>query len=59
MENISAYVAARAAGILVGSSIIKRELVKNKDWEAIAGLSRAFVEKVEEALSAGSRTSQI
>lgn len=59
LENISAYVAAKAAGILVGSAIIRRGLVKKKDWETIAGLARDFVRKVEEALSAGNRTSQI
>ncbi|MEJ2683584.1 MAG: bifunctional 4-hydroxy-2-oxoglutarate aldolase/2-dehydro-3-deoxy-phosphogluconate aldolase [Candidatus Sulfobium sp.] len=51
MENISAYVAAKAAGILVGSAIIRRELVKRQDWPAITELSRAFAEKVEEGLS--------
>jgi 2-dehydro-3-deoxyphosphogluconate aldolase/(4S)-4-hydroxy-2-oxoglutarate aldolase len=51
MENIPAYVAARAAGILVGSAIIRRELVKREDWPAITGLARGFVTKVEELLS--------
>lgn len=51
MENISAYVAAKAAGILIGSSIIRRELVERGDWQAIGELARAFVEKVDAALS--------
>ncbi|MEJ2697632.1 MAG: bifunctional 4-hydroxy-2-oxoglutarate aldolase/2-dehydro-3-deoxy-phosphogluconate aldolase [Candidatus Sulfobium sp.] len=51
MENIAAYVAAKAAGILVGSAIIRRELVTKEDWPAITGLARALVEKVEAELS--------
>lgn len=51
MENISDYVAAGAAGILVGSAIIKPELVKRQDWSGITELSRAFTEKVEDCLS--------
>lgn len=50
MENITAYVAAKAAGILVGSAIVRRELVRRQDWPAITELSRAFVEKVKEGL---------
>lgn len=51
MKNISDYVAARATGILVGSAIIKPELVKRQDWSGITELSRAFTEKVEDCLS--------
>lgn len=51
MENVSAYVAAKAAGILIGSAIIKRDLVKQGDWQAITGLASAFVGKVEAELS--------
>ncbi len=58
LENISAYVSARAAGILVGSAILKRELVKKEDWPAITELSRGFVRKVEEGLSVLRQTSQ-
>lgn len=46
-DNISGYLAARAAGILVGSAIIKRELVKSENWKSIAELARIFVKKVE------------
>lgn len=51
MENISAYVAAKAAGILLGSAIIRRELVRKGDWQAITEIARSFTGKVEEALS--------
>lgn len=48
LENVSQYLAAGAAGILIGSAIIRRELVATKDWNSIAGLARCFVRKVEE-----------
>ena len=51
LENISNYLAADAAAILVGAAIIRRDLVAAKDWASIAGLARSFVGKVE-----GSRT---
>jgi 2-dehydro-3-deoxyphosphogluconate aldolase/(4S)-4-hydroxy-2-oxoglutarate aldolase len=51
LENISAYLAADAAAILIGAAIIRRDLVAAKDWGSIAGLARSFVAKVE-----GSRT---
>jgi 2-dehydro-3-deoxyphosphogluconate aldolase/(4S)-4-hydroxy-2-oxoglutarate aldolase len=46
LENISKYLAADAAAILIGSAIIRRDLVAAKDWAAIAGLARSFVGKV-------------
>ena len=48
LDNISAYLAADAAGILIGSAIIRRELVAAKDWSAIAGLAGNFVRKAGE-----------
>ena len=47
LDNVSTYLAADAAGILIGAAIIKRELVATKDWKSIAGLARSFVQKVE------------
>jgi 2-dehydro-3-deoxyphosphogluconate aldolase/(4S)-4-hydroxy-2-oxoglutarate aldolase len=49
LENISAYLAADAAAILIGAAIIRRDLVAAKDWGSIAGLARSFVAKVEES----------
>ena len=46
-NNISGYLAAQAAGILVGSAIIKRELVKAEDWKTISELAGMFVQMVE------------
>ena len=51
LENISKYLAADAAAILIGTAIIRRDLVAAKDWASIAGLARSFVGMVE-----GSRT---
>ena len=48
LDNISKYLAADAAGILIGSAIIRRDLVAAKDWNAIAGLAGSFVRKVED-----------
>ena len=48
LGNISGYLAARAAAILVGSAIIKRDLVETEDWPAITENARQFVVKVEE-----------
>jgi 2-dehydro-3-deoxyphosphogluconate aldolase/(4S)-4-hydroxy-2-oxoglutarate aldolase len=51
LDNISSYLAADAAAILIGAAIIRRDLVAAKDWASIAGLAKSFVGKVE-----GSRT---
>jgi 2-dehydro-3-deoxyphosphogluconate aldolase/(4S)-4-hydroxy-2-oxoglutarate aldolase len=48
LENVSQYLAADAAGILIGSAIIKSELVEAGDWDSITDLSRRFVRKAEE-----------
>ena len=47
LDNVSNYVAADAAGILIGAAIIRRELVATKNWTSIAGLARRFTEKVQ------------
>ena len=49
LENISKYLAADAAAILIGAAIIRRDLVAAKDWDSITGLARSFVRKVEES----------
>jgi 2-dehydro-3-deoxyphosphogluconate aldolase/(4S)-4-hydroxy-2-oxoglutarate aldolase len=48
LANVSTYLAAEGAGILIGAAIIRRELVAAKDWDSMAGLARSFVMKVEE-----------
>lgn len=52
MDNISKYLAADAAGILIGAAIVRRELVAAGDWKSIAGLAADFVKKVEDAAQA-------
>ncbi|HXW69731.1 MAG TPA: bifunctional 4-hydroxy-2-oxoglutarate aldolase/2-dehydro-3-deoxy-phosphogluconate aldolase [Dissulfurispiraceae bacterium] len=42
-ENFEKYLEAMASGILVGSSVLRRELVAEENWIAIAGLAREFV----------------
>jgi 2-dehydro-3-deoxyphosphogluconate aldolase/(4S)-4-hydroxy-2-oxoglutarate aldolase len=55
LDNISGYLAAKAAGILVGSAIMRRELVATEDWPAITELAGKFAQKTEDVLSAGKR----
>lgn len=43
LENFKEYLAADVSGIIVGSAIIRRELVMAGDWQAITGLSESFV----------------
>ena len=47
-DNITKYLAADAAGILIGSAIIRRDLVAAKDWNTISALAGSFVRKVED-----------
>ena len=47
-DNIKGYLDSRAAGILVGSAIIKRDLVKSEEWESITKLAGMFVKKTED-----------
>lgn len=51
MDNLSGYAAAGAAGILVGSAIMRRELIANEDWASIAGLAGQFVLKLDRLLA--------
>ncbi len=43
LENFEEYLAADVSGIIVGSAIIRQELVRAGDWQAITGLSESFV----------------
>ncbi len=43
LENFADYLAARVSGIIVGSAIIKGDLVRSGDWQAIKGLAEKFV----------------
>lgn len=48
LDNICQYLAADAAGILIGTAIIRRDLVAAKDWNSIARLAEQFAKKVED-----------
>jgi 2-dehydro-3-deoxyphosphogluconate aldolase / (4S)-4-hydroxy-2-oxoglutarate aldolase len=48
LDNITEYVKAGASCILIGSAIIKKELVKAEDWDTITERAKQFVLKVEE-----------
>jgi len=48
LDNIAGYLSARAAGILVGSAILRRDLIEASDWPSISAIARKFVETVEE-----------
>jgi 2-dehydro-3-deoxyphosphogluconate aldolase/(4S)-4-hydroxy-2-oxoglutarate aldolase len=45
-DNFAEYLAAGVSGMIVGSAIIKRELVKAGNWDAIEELSRSFVRQL-------------
>jgi 2-dehydro-3-deoxyphosphogluconate aldolase/(4S)-4-hydroxy-2-oxoglutarate aldolase len=51
IDNIGGYLSAKAAGILVGSAIIRKDLVNAEAWNSITGLARMFVLKTEEMLA--------
>jgi 2-dehydro-3-deoxyphosphogluconate aldolase/(4S)-4-hydroxy-2-oxoglutarate aldolase len=43
LENFKEYLAARVSGIIVGSAIIRRELVEAGNWQGITELAENFV----------------
>lgn len=43
LENFPEYLAARVSGIIVGSAIVRRELVKAADWRGVRELAEKFV----------------
>lgn len=47
LDNFAEYLAARVSGIIVGSAIIRRELVKAGDWSGIRELAGKFVRLLE------------
>ncbi len=46
LDNISEYLNAGAFCMLVGSSIIRRELVQSGRWQAITDIAKGFVLKI-------------
>ncbi len=47
-ENFEKYLEARGSGIIIGSSVLRRELMAAEDWASIAGLAREFVLRREQ-----------
>lgn len=48
LNNFSEYLGANPSCILVGSAIMKKEYLQAEDWDAIAGLSHSFVQKMND-----------
>ncbi len=48
LDNMHGYLRARATAVLVGSSIIRRDLVAASDWPSITAIARQFVDRVKE-----------
>jgi 2-dehydro-3-deoxyphosphogluconate aldolase/(4S)-4-hydroxy-2-oxoglutarate aldolase len=48
LENIPSYLAADASGVLIGTAIIRPDLLSSKDWNAITDLAKSFTVRVDE-----------
>jgi 2-dehydro-3-deoxyphosphogluconate aldolase/(4S)-4-hydroxy-2-oxoglutarate aldolase len=48
LNNFSEYLGANPSCILVGSAIMKKQYIEAQTWDAIAGLSRDFVQKMND-----------
>ena len=46
LTNVKAYLAAGVSGFGIGTNIINRDMVKNRDFDGIANLARCYVEAV-------------
>lgn len=46
LENFPEYLAASVSGIIIGSAIIRRDLVEAGDWGAIRGLASKFIDMI-------------
>ncbi len=47
LQNVRDYLDARASCILIGSAILKRELLEVGDWPSITGLARKFAGNIQ------------
>lgn len=47
INNFTEYLSVNASCILIGSSILKKELVMAVDWNAVTGLAKRFVREIE------------
>ncbi len=46
LDNIAEYLSVKASCILIGSSILKKELLTAEDWDSITELSIKFMQKI-------------
>jgi 2-dehydro-3-deoxyphosphogluconate aldolase/(4S)-4-hydroxy-2-oxoglutarate aldolase len=46
LGNISEYLTAQASCILIGSSILKKDLMESEDWNSIKELAKRFVREI-------------
>ncbi len=49
LSTTTDWIKAGAVCVGVGSSLVKKELLKNKDWAGLTQLAKQFVEKVQQA----------
>ena len=47
LENVLDYLKAGAEAVALGSALIEKSWIRSHDWDAIAGRTKQFVEKVE------------
>jgi 2-dehydro-3-deoxyphosphogluconate aldolase/(4S)-4-hydroxy-2-oxoglutarate aldolase len=47
INNLAEYLSVNASCILIGSSILKKELVTAGDWNAVSELAKRFVREIE------------
>jgi len=46
-DNFENYLGARASAILIGSSVLRADLMAAEDWTSVAGLAREFVLRMD------------
>lgn len=44
LDNLAAYIDAGSVGVALGSSLISRRIVRDRDWAGLTGLARQYVE---------------
>ncbi len=49
IDNVSDFIKAGASAVAVGSQLVKKEFLKEKNFEAIKNLAKEFVEKIKGA----------
>jgi len=49
VETAASFIQAGCTALAAGSSLVSKEILKNKDWKKLAALAAAFVEAVKKA----------